>query len=921
VLYLKIDTWSPQIVEALAATLSPTVTLETTPLPPGDWTHDGLWLSPDIEPAVREALIEGLLPLQPYLRVTPSLGADEAILRWREPAHLGPDQLQIKTNAPIAARRLLAAMAGFLPDDARGLHLEPARGQTTTSLHQHHLHPAFVQTMALLTRAAFPNLEGSKTSFDHSTPLTLSLHRPITPELAADTNVILFTDVEDDDPQLRTVVEGLLADGHVDIVCRPIQSKAHLVPFALHCGALQYLETPQKQIAARVSACLANLGVDLAKHPLEGELFDVHGGAEIIAKMPQDSPWDRLALRLVLPLRTWREGRLPPYGPGQAAVYLLTVQTLDPLAPTEAAILRDLTDLGFAVRTAPLPDTAFQCVVESDALHKDKALRGQIEGVLLRAGESAPHFVALIRARHHAIISLTTALSPEERARRALAARGRLTVEFCVAEGPTLDPKPAMERLRQLGYQVSDKVTISSDPEYIYVRAGQRTPRIFLRELEEVVNTFITEGLGSGGVCFDDPDPYPEGKVCINVPSVNFLTNGVTEEGGVYEGAEQGEDDEETELPSAPPPSSDDPFAAWVQSPARATTAFLRADGEALWVGAQGLPRRGAPTEAGADLAAWVIDDTGAATLAWLARAVTLRVPALLEGPTATSKTSAVLFLAHRLGQPVVRVNLSAHADTAELIGRFTPDPSSAGWRWQDGAVLRAVKDGCWLILDELNLAEPAVLERLNPLLEAEPSLLVTEHQGERFGPGGAPVHPGFRVFATLNPMTYGGRQRLSPALRDRFLAARTVTLPTQADLGVMVRHLTLGQAYTVDEGGRRYAQPSQGPLYPWPDVNTNLLDRIAGLFAGLMALAGDTHYAGLDEEGAERPVYTRRTLKTLLRDVSLSLAVGRGLDESLRAALLFLVVSRAAQPAHRLALAAILDANGLGPNTWQTAA
>ena len=59
------------------------------------------------------------------------------------------------------------------------------------------------------------------------------------------------------------------------------------------------------------------------------------------------------------------------------------------------------------------------------------------------------------------------------------------------------------------------------------------------------------------------------------------------------------------------------------------------------------------------------------------ARAVALgaahAIPTALEGVTAAAKTTAVLWVAHLLQQPVVRLNLSGQTDTSELIGRWVP--------------------------------------------------------------------------------------------------------------------------------------------------------------------------------------------------------------------------------------------------------
>jgi midasin (ATPase involved in ribosome maturation) len=64
-------------------------------------------------------------------------------------------------------------------------------------------------------------------------------------------------------------------------------------------------------------------------------------------------------------------------------------------------------------------------------------------------------------------------------------------------------------------------------------------------------------------------------------------------------------------------------------------------------------------------------------TLRAVALGVLYGMPVALEGDTAASKTSAVLYLAHLLGQPVVRLNLNGHTDASELVGRYVPADST----------------------------------------------------------------------------------------------------------------------------------------------------------------------------------------------------------------------------------------------------
>lgn len=48
-------------------------------------------------------------------------------------------------------------------------------------------------------------------------------------------------------------------------------------------------------------------------------------------------------------------------------------------------------------------------------------------------------------------------------------------------------------------------------------------------------------------------------------------------------------------------------------------------------------------------------------------------------------------------------------------------------FEWKDGLLVEAMKTGGVLLIDEISLAEDAVLERLNSVLESERTLLIPE--------------------------------------------------------------------------------------------------------------------------------------------------------------------------------------------------
>lgn len=169
-----------------------------------------------------------------------------------------------------------------------------------------------------------------------------------------------------------------------------------------------------------------------------------------------------------------------------------------------------------------------------------------------------------------------------------------------------------------------------------------------------------------------------------------------------------------------------------------------------------------------------------------LARAASLKsYPILLQGPTSSGKTSMVTHLAMITGHRVVRINNHEHTDLAEYMGGYESTPEGT-LVFQEGALVQALRNGDWLILDELNLAPSDVLEALNRLLDDNRELLVPETQ-EFVRP-----HRDFLLFATQNPAdgTYAGRKALSRAFRSRFLELHFGDIP-EAELDIILREKT----------------------------------------------------------------------------------------------------------------------------------
>ena len=164
--------------------------------------------------------------------------------------------------------------------------------------------------------------------------------------------------------------------------------------------------------------------------------------------------------------------------------------------------------------------------------------------------------------------------------------------------------------------------------------------------------------------------------------------------------------------------------------------------------------------------------------------------PALLVGETGTGKTTVCQIWSEVLGRPLFVVNCHQHTETSDLIGSFYPvrensdsiENSEKLFEWRDGPVTAAMRNGHLVLLDEVNLAEENVVERLNSVLDHSRSLTLTE-KGGALADRVVSAHPDFRIMATMNPGGDFGKKELSAALRNRFSESYVAWRPTRDEL------------------------------------------------------------------------------------------------------------------------------------------
>ncbi len=142
----------------------------------------------------------------------------------------------------------------------------------------------------------------------------------------------------------------------------------------------------------------------------------------------------------------------------------------------------------------------------------------------------------------------------------------------------------------------------------------------------------------------------------------------------------------------------------------------------------------------------------------------------MLVGHTGSGKTSLVYQLAARTNNSVLRSNLNGQTTIGDFVGLWTVKGGETVW--VDGLLPMAMRMGYWLILDEIDFAEPAILAVMNDVLEAGGKLTLKEKGHEIIEP-----HPNFRIFATANSVgcmqnfrhLYQGTNIMNEAFLDRW--------------------------------------------------------------------------------------------------------------------------------------------------------
>ncbi|HVX02681.1 MAG TPA: AAA family ATPase [Nitrososphaera sp.] len=165
----------------------------------------------------------------------------------------------------------------------------------------------------------------------------------------------------------------------------------------------------------------------------------------------------------------------------------------------------------------------------------------------------------------------------------------------------------------------------------------------------------------------------------------------------------------------------------------------------------------------------------------------------LIIGPKGTGKTTLVRKFASEMGKELYSVNFSLRTRESHLVGTRTIDKGQINF--VEGVLVKSMRDGTMLYLDELNAAEADVLLRLDEALDDRRQLVLKEAEGQL-----VKASPDWFVIATINPLSHVGTKELPPQLLSRFpVRMRLDYPPEELELEIVKRHVKL-----VDDGKLR---------------------------------------------------------------------------------------------------------------------
>ena len=156
----------------------------------------------------------------------------------------------------------------------------------------------------------------------------------------------------------------------------------------------------------------------------------------------------------------------------------------------------------------------------------------------------------------------------------------------------------------------------------------------------------------------------------------------------------------------------------------------------------------------------------------------------LIIGPKGTGKTSLVREYAIQKSIELKSINFSLRTRESHLIGTKNLIEGNIGF--DEGILVKSMKEGNILYLDEINAAEADVLLRLDEALDDRRQIVLKESDGRVIK-----AKDSWFVVATINPLTQVGTKELPPQILSRFpVRIRLEYPPEDVEYQIIKKHV-----------------------------------------------------------------------------------------------------------------------------------
>jgi nitric oxide reductase NorQ protein len=169
----------------------------------------------------------------------------------------------------------------------------------------------------------------------------------------------------------------------------------------------------------------------------------------------------------------------------------------------------------------------------------------------------------------------------------------------------------------------------------------------------------------------------------------------------------------------------------------------------------------------------------------------------LVIGPKGTGKTTLVREFAKKQSVKLDSINFSLRTRESHLVG--SKSLSEGNIQFDEGVLVKSMKEGNMLYLDEINAAEADVLLRLDEALDDRRQIVLKESGGEVIM-----ANKSWFVIATINPLNHVGTKELPPQLLSRFpIRLRIDYPPEEKEFEIVKKHVPHVDDKSLEKGIR----------------------------------------------------------------------------------------------------------------------